>query len=114
MLGHHRRRHHGFFEHIRYHLGMKNYRLEQRSARSEGFYPPQAIPAIDSDRCAGCGSCKKACPSTAIEGEKNRPYWIDPRKCTQCGICYNHCRRGAIYTCETSLDDSLKKSLQAH
>jgi heterodisulfide reductase subunit A-like polyferredoxin len=65
---------------------------------------------IDSGMCAGCGNCKKACPSKAIEGEKNRPPRIEPVKCTRCGICYNQCRRGAIHIFEDLLDDSLRRN----
>lgn len=46
------------------------------------------------DRCNGCGQCKDACPTWAIDvGETVR---IDPLSCIPCGLCMKACPRNAI------------------
>jgi formate hydrogenlyase subunit 6/NADH:ubiquinone oxidoreductase subunit I len=53
-----------------------------------------------TDLCKGCGSCKNACPTSAISGEKKTKHSIDPDKCIECGVC------GRICTVEGSVLDS--------
>ncbi len=52
--------------------------------------------SIDSDKCVGCGACKRNCPVEAIEGEKKKPHNINPDKCIKCGICYDTCKFDAV------------------
>jgi NADH:ubiquinone oxidoreductase subunit F (NADH-binding)/(2Fe-2S) ferredoxin/Pyruvate/2-oxoacid:ferredoxin oxidoreductase delta subunit len=54
--------------------------------------------AIDAQKCAACGLCKRACPSEAITGEKKKPHVIDPAKCIRCGSCFDACPKkfGAV------------------
>ncbi|MDR2366548.1 MAG: NADH-quinone oxidoreductase subunit NuoF [Deltaproteobacteria bacterium] len=48
---------------------------------------------IDEEKCVGCGSCKKQCPTSAIDGEKKEPHKIDTIKCVKCGSCLDACRK---------------------
>jgi NADH-quinone oxidoreductase subunit F len=46
---------------------------------------------IDPDKCQGCGTCAKKCPSDAIIGGKNLIHIVDQDKCTKCGTCFEVC-----------------------
>jgi len=46
---------------------------------------------IDPDKCQGCTTCFKKCPSEAIVGGKNQIHVIDQEKCTKCGTCFDVC-----------------------
>ena len=53
---------------------------------------------IMKDKCKACGLCKKACPVTAISGEKGKPHVINQKSCISCGSCRNACPFDAIET----------------
>lgn len=46
---------------------------------------------IDPEKCQGCTTCSRKCPSEAIVGGKNRIHVIDQEKCTKCGTCFEVC-----------------------
>lgn len=51
---------------------------------------------IDTEKCKGCGLCKKNCPSDAISGEIKKTHVINADKCVKCGNCINNCRFNAV------------------
>jgi NADH-quinone oxidoreductase subunit F len=55
------------------------------------------IYEIDTDKCTGCGLCRRRCPEGAIIGAKKECHCIDEELCVRCGICIDSCKFGAIY-----------------
>jgi NADH:ubiquinone oxidoreductase subunit F (NADH-binding)/(2Fe-2S) ferredoxin/NAD-dependent dihydropyrimidine dehydrogenase PreA subunit len=49
-----------------------------------------------TDKCVGCGACRKACPSGAISGTLKKQHVIDQTKCVKCAMCFKTCKFGAI------------------
>lgn len=49
-----------------------------------------------TDKCIGCGACKRACPVDCIEGKPKTHHHIDYNRCTHCGQCIAACPVNAI------------------
>lgn len=47
-----------------------------------------------TEKCIGCGICKKSCPQNCIE--EGQPYVIVQNHCLHCGNCYEQCPVNAV------------------
>jgi NADH-quinone oxidoreductase subunit F len=52
--------------------------------------------SILEDICTGCGACLKACPVSAITGEKKKPHKLSSDICIKCGACFDVCKFDAV------------------
>jgi len=51
---------------------------------------------IIPDKCTGCQSCVKVCPTGAITGPRSEPHNLNQELCIKCRACYEICRFDAI------------------
>ncbi|NLD36688.1 MAG: 4Fe-4S binding protein [Desulfatiglans sp.] len=51
---------------------------------------------INPEKCSRCSLCKRACPVSAISGDRESGFAIDNAVCIKCGECYNRCKFDAI------------------
>jgi uncharacterized pyridoxamine 5'-phosphate oxidase family protein/NAD-dependent dihydropyrimidine dehydrogenase PreA subunit len=64
----------------------QSFPLGQDRMRQKGF--------VITDRCTGCGKCRKNCPQQCIES--GSPYSIRQEHCLHCGLCSEGCPVQAI------------------
>jgi NADH-quinone oxidoreductase subunit F len=51
---------------------------------------------VIKEKCTGCQSCVRVCPTGAITGPRSEPHNLDATKCIKCRSCYEICRFDAI------------------
>ncbi|MBP1749073.1 MAG: dehydrogenase (quinone) [Deltaproteobacteria bacterium] len=51
---------------------------------------------VIKEKCTGCQSCVRVCPTGAITGPRSEPHNLDASKCIKCRSCYEICRYEAI------------------
>jgi NAD-dependent dihydropyrimidine dehydrogenase PreA subunit len=54
------------------------------------------LPALDLDRCDGCGRCADVCPDGVLHLVAGWPRLIRESDCAYCGLCEEACPTGAI------------------
>lgn len=57
---------------------------------------PQLAKLRITDKCVGCGACKRTCPVDCIDGSLKVKHFINTEKCTHCGQCIQACPVDAI------------------
>ncbi len=60
------------------------------------------VPAVDEEKCSGCGDCARACRFNAIAAVKGKVI-IFPEICHHCGACVIACPEKAISECEREI-----------
>ena len=67
-------------------------------------------PHVVTDRCVGCGACRKNCAHSAIS-ITDRKASIDHSKCVGCGRCIGVCPMDAVDSACDESNDILNLSL---
>lgn len=49
-----------------------------------------------TDKCIGCSTCARQCPTGAIYGVAKRRFFVNPNQCILCGTCGRACPVAAI------------------
>lgn len=49
-----------------------------------------------TDKCVGCGMCRKICPLECIEGRPRKRHKVDGDRCIDCGACGRICPHDAV------------------
>jgi NADH-quinone oxidoreductase subunit F len=65
---------------------------------------------VIAEKCTGCQSCVKVCPTGAISGPRAEPHNLDSTKCIKCRSCYEICRFDAIAGAAIEIHTMEKKS----
>jgi len=65
-------------------------------------------PAVNPEKCTGCGLCADECTSLTIEMINDKAVHVNNTYCVACGHCISVCPAGAIEDHLASPDDYLK------
>ncbi len=60
------------------------------------YIPNISTLKLDTDKCVGCGECKKVCPHSVFEINKTKAAIKDLTGCMECGACHQNCPASAI------------------
>ena len=60
---------------------------------------------VDREKCIGCVTCMKACPTKAIRVEKDKKAFIIYERCVDCGECLRVCPHEAVIPIITTTAD---------
>jgi NADP-reducing hydrogenase subunit HndC len=79
---------------------IKNFRIEYEEhiqwKKCRAHSCAALLEYVITDKCIGCGVCKKSCPANAISGVPKIKHEIDKAKCIRCGACIKACKINAI------------------
>lgn len=51
---------------------------------------------VDHERCTGCATCYKVCPSGVFVIKRGKSYPVNEEKCVMCRACITNCPTNAI------------------
>ncbi|MCG0277733.1 MAG: 4Fe-4S binding protein [Thermanaeromonas sp.] len=66
-----------------------------RSRENDLGFQGEVEPALDPNKCNGCGLCVEVCQEGALYLKDNLP-WRDPGRCLGCGDCLHSCPTDAL------------------
>jgi len=79
---------------------IKNFRAEYvehiREKKCRAVHCQKLVTYTITDKCVGCGACKKVCPMGAITGSLKVKHEIEQTDCVKCGLCFRTCKFNAI------------------
>ncbi len=72
-----------------------------------GTHPSNFIPTVETEACAGCGTCADRCHIHAIamhdDGNGGEVAVVNREKCLGCGVCASGCPTGALTMARRSI-----------
>jgi len=79
---------------------IKNFREEYEEHINEKKCRAKACKSLIryeiTEKCIGCGACRRVCAAGAISGSAKSRHVIDQDKCIRCGMCFTACKVEAI------------------